>query len=105
VTLPLFTSRRRHPVRCTNCGTKLERVLPGVPYYTLAFITGMLLEIAVLVSLFLIVVGQWKWIVVIVAGLTALNLGVSVFLNNRTRVEYANIEDARRDKPGRWYPE
>ena len=41
----------------------------------------------------------------IVAGLTALNLGVSVFLNKRTRVEYANLEDARRDKPGRWYPE
>jgi hypothetical protein len=42
---------------------------------------------------------------VIVAGLLALNLGVSAFLNARTRVEYVNIEDARQDKPGSWYPE
>lgn len=105
VTLPLFTSRRRHPVTCTNCGVKLERVLPGVPYYSLAFITGMMAEAGALASLFLSITGHWTWIAVIVAGLAALNLGVSMFLNSRTRVECVNIEDMRRDKPGRWYPD
>ena len=104
VTLPLFTSRRRDPITCTNCGAKLERVLPGVPYCTLAFIAAMLLEAAVPVSLILTIFGKWIWIAGIVAGLVALNLGISAFLNSFTRVEYANIEDARRDEPGRWYP-
>jgi hypothetical protein len=104
VTLPLFTTRRRHPVTCTNCGTRLERVLPGVPYYTLAFITGMLLEAAVPLALLLGIFHQWAWIAVIVVLLLALNLAVSAFLNTRTRVEYADIADARRDKPWRWYP-
>jgi hypothetical protein len=29
---------------------------------------------------------------------------VSAFLNSRTRIEYADVTDARRDQPGRWYP-
>jgi hypothetical protein len=104
VTLPLFTTRRRHPVTCINCGAKLERVLPGVPYYTLAFLTGMLIEAAVPVGLILAIFQQWSWIAVIVASLLLFNLAVSAFLNSRTRVEYADIQDARRDQPGRWYP-
>lgn len=104
VTLPLFTTRRRHPVTCTHCGTKLERVLPGVPYYTLAFMTGMLLEAAVPLALILAITRQWAWIAVIVVVLLAFNLAVSAFLNSRTRVEYADVTDARRDKPFRWYP-
>ena len=34
--LPLFTSRRRKPVTCSNCGRRLEVVYPGPSYYTLA---------------------------------------------------------------------
>ena len=105
VTLPLFTTRRRHPVTCTSCGVRLERVLPGVPFYTLSFITGMLLEPAILATLVLAIFEQWAWVAAIVAGVLAFNIAVSAFLNSRTRVEYADLEDARRDKPGRWYPQ
>lgn len=105
VTLPLFTMRRRHPVTCTNCGAKLERVLPGVSFYTLSFITGMLFEPAMFAALVLAFFRQWAWIAAIVAGVLAVNLAVSAYLNSHTRVEYADLEDARRDKPGRWYPQ
>jgi len=104
VTLPLFTTRRRHPVTCTNCGARLERVLPGVPYYTLSLITALLLEAAIPIALFLGFFRQWTGIAVIVAGLLAVNLGISAFLNARTRVEFVDPADARKDKPGRWYP-
>lgn len=78
--------------------------MPGVPYYSLAFMTAVLLEAALPMALFLAIFRQWAWIAVIVAGFVAINLGISAFLNARTRVEYVNIEDSRRDKPGRWYP-
>jgi hypothetical protein len=104
VTLPLFTRRRRDPVTCTNCGAKLERVLPGVAYYTLAFITGMMAEASVLVLVLLALFGQWGWIALLVGFLLVTNLGTSAFLNSRTRVEFVDPADARKDKPGRWYP-
>lgn len=104
VSLPLFTTRRRRPITCTNCGARLERVLPGVPYYALSFITALLLEAALPIALILVFFRQWVWVGLIVAGLLAINLAVSAFLNARTRVEYANLEDARADKPGRSYP-
>ncbi len=102
VTLPMFTTRRRHPVTCTNCGAKLERVLPGVPYYTLAFITGMLTERAFMLFLLFIISHQWTWSAVMMAGVFVINLASSAFLNARTRVEFVEPADARRDNPGRW---
>jgi len=105
VKLPWFVSRRRDPVTCTNCGTKLERVLPGVPYYTLAFINGMLAEAAIPISLLLLLLGQRTWLAALVIALVTLNLGVSAFLNSRTRVEFVDPADDRRDEPGRWYPD
>jgi hypothetical protein len=36
--------------------------------------------------------------------LATFDLATSAFLEARTRLEYANVEDARRDVPGRWYP-
>jgi len=104
VTLPLFTTRRRSPVTCGNCGAKLHRVLPGVPYYTLSFITALMLEASLLPLLLLGLFRQWGWIAVVVIVLLAVNLAVSAFLNSRTRVDFADPEDARKDKPGRWYP-
>ena len=104
VPLPLFAGRRRSPVTCTGCGTKLERVLPGAPYYTLSFLAALMLEAALPLALLLALLRQWMWIAVIVLLLVAFNLATSAFLNSRTRIEYENIEDARRDVPGRWYP-
>jgi hypothetical protein len=104
VTLPWFTTRRRHPVTCTNCGAKLQRVLPGVPYYTLSFITALMLEASSIPLFLLGLFRQWGWMAVVVMVLLAVNLAVSAFLNSRTRVEFAEPEDARKDKPGRWYP-
>jgi hypothetical protein len=103
VKLPRFVTRRRSPVTCAHCGTKLERVLPGVPYYTLATVTGLLAEAAVPVSMVLLL-GRVAWIFALVIGLFLLNLGVSAFLNSRTRVEYVDPADGRHDVPGRWYP-
>ena len=104
VRLPLFISRRRSPVTCTNCGTKLERVLPGVPYYSLAFVTAILTEISGVALLLLGVSRQWTWIGTLFIGIALINLGVSAFLNARTRVEFVDPADGRRDLPGRWYP-
>jgi uncharacterized protein (DUF983 family) len=104
VHLPLFARRRRDPVTCTNCGVKLERVLPGVPYYTLSFIVAILIEIAMVPVLFLIFARQWSWIAVVIAAAVAINLAASAFLNARTRVEFVDPADGRRDLPGRWYP-
>jgi hypothetical protein len=105
VVLPWFTSRRRHAVTCTNCGARLQRVLPGVPYYTLALVTGLLSEAAILPMLIFILLGKWGWIAATVIGLMVINLGASAFLNARTRVEFEDPADARKDKPGRWYPQ
>jgi hypothetical protein len=33
-----------------------------------------------------------------------INLAASSFLNARTRVEFVDPADARKDKPFRWYP-
>jgi uncharacterized protein (DUF983 family) len=104
VTLPLFTTRRRHAVTCTNCGAKLERVLPGVAYYSLSFITGVLTESAFMVLLLFVILHLWTWIAVMLTGVFLINLAASAFLNSRTRVEFVDPADARRDKPGRWYP-
>lgn len=104
VSLPLFTSRRRDPVTCKNCGTKLERVLPGVAYYTLAFMTAVLAEAGFMVALVLAFFSQWAWIAALVVGFVVINLGVSALLNARTRVEFVDPADGRRDRPGRWYP-
>jgi uncharacterized membrane protein YdfJ with MMPL/SSD domain len=79
-------------------------VLPGVPYYTLSFVVALMLEAALPLSILLGLFRQWMWIGLVVAALVAVNLATSAFLNSRTRVEHANVEDARRDKPGRWYP-
>ena len=79
-------------------------MLPGVAYYSLSFVTGMMSEAAVLVSFFLVLSGQWRWIALLVGFLLVTNLGVSAFLNSRTRVEFVDPADARKDKPGRWYP-
>ena len=104
VNLPLFTKRRRESVTCTNCGVKLERVLPGVPYYTLSFVVAIMVEIAVLPLLFLFFARQWSWFAVVIGAAVAINLAVSAFLNARTRVEFVDPADGRRDLPGRWYP-
>ena len=105
VQLPLFTSRRRSAVTCTDCGTKLERVLPGVAYYSLAFFTGIIMEASVFAMLLMAFFQKWLLIGGVIVGLVLLNLGVSAFLNSRTRVEYAEPKDARKDQPGRWYPQ
>jgi uncharacterized protein (DUF983 family) len=104
VTLPLFATRRRHPVTCTNCGARLERVFPGVPYYTLSFIVAILIELAVPASMLLALLRRWDWIAVTIVGGLIANLAASAFLNARTRVEFVDPADARRDQPGRWYP-
>src|SRR5215510_9485309 len=104
VDLPLFTTRRRDPFTCPNCGTKLERVLPGLPYYSLAFVTAVLAEIAVLIGLILAIFQQWFWMAALIAGVVVINLGISAFLNSRTRVEFVDPADGREDIPGRWYP-
>ena len=105
VMLPVFTTRRRSPVTCTDCGTKLERVLPGLAYYSLSFITGMLAEAGALAVLLLGWMKEWVWIAVVVSSLVLINLAVSALLNWKTRVEFFDIKDARKDQPGRWYPE
>lgn len=100
----MFTSRRRHPVTCTNCGARLERVLPGVPYYTLSFVIGMLAQVAAVPLLFLVLLQQWVWAVLTIVIVVLLNLAASTFLNSRTRVEFVDPADTREDKPFRWYP-
>jgi uncharacterized protein (DUF983 family) len=105
IRLPMFISRRRRPVTCTSCGVKLERVLPGVAYYSIMTLIGLLTEVAALPLLFLVFLQQWLWIAVYIVALVAIHLGVSAFLNSRARVEFADPADARQDKPGRWYPE
>ena len=104
VQLPLFTSRRRSPVTCTDCGTKLERVLPGAAYYSLAFFTGIVMEASGFAMLMMALFQKWLLLGGVILGLVLLNLGVSAFLNSRTRVELAEPKDARKDSAGRWYP-
>ena len=104
IQLPVFVSRRRHSVTCTNCGARLERVLPGLPYYSLKFGTALVTEITILPLVIFGFMGKWVWIAALLLGLTLVNLGISTFLNARTRVEFADPADARQDKPFRWYP-
>ena len=104
MTLPLFVSRRRDPITCSNCGAKLERVLPGIHYYSLRTAATVLQEAAVPGVIVLALFKGWVWVAVVVVALSLVNLGVSSFLNSRTSVEFADPKDARKDVPSRWYP-
>jgi hypothetical protein len=64
----------------------------------------MMTEAAFLALGILALFGQWGWIALIIGFLVVTNLGTSAFLNSRTRVEFVDPADARKDKPGRWYP-
>jgi hypothetical protein len=104
VNLRWFTTRRRTPLSCSCCGTRLHRVLPALPYYTIEFLTALMVEVAMLPVLLCLFMKRWDWIALIVAAVLAVNLLVSAFLNSRARLEFADPADARQDKPGRWYP-
>ncbi len=79
--LPLFTSRRRKPVTCGNCGRRLEVVYPGPSYYTLALASGLLLELSVLPVMLLVFLQRWMLIGAIVGAFLLASCLATVFLN------------------------
>jgi hypothetical protein len=104
VVLPVFTTRRRSPMSCTNCGAGLSVVYHAPYYYTLALVTGLLFEMSFLPVLLLLILHEWWWLAAIFAATVAINYLASAFLNSRARVEFSEPRDSRRDSPGRWYP-
>lgn len=65
---------------------------------------AIIMESSVFAMLMMALFQKWLLIGGMLLGLVLLNLGVSAFLNSRTRVEFAEPKDARKDEPGRWYP-
>jgi len=77
-------------VTCTNCGVKLERVLPGVPYYALSFIAALLVEILAVASLFLLVEHEWMWIAGVAVALFGLMLSGAALLDSVSGMFWTN---------------
>ena len=105
--LPAFSTRRRLPVTCTNCGQRLEIVYPKPWYYTLSLAAGLLVELSVLPLLFLIILQQWVWFAAVIAAFTLGNYLSTAFLNARAtiRVDTDPLDEgSSRELLGRWYP-
>lgn len=107
IVLPVFSSRRRRPVACTNCGQRLEIVYPKPWYYTLSLAAGLLVELSIIPLLFLFILQQWAWIATVVAAFAVGNYLSTAFLNARAAIQVDDDdldEVSRKEVFGRWYP-
>jgi uncharacterized protein (DUF983 family) len=89
VGLSLSSVRRKRRVTCTQCGAKLEVVVPGALYgfVTLsAVILGSMLVPTLLMMMF---EKRWAMTALAIALLFALILGSNEFLNRRSTVQQA----------------
>jgi uncharacterized protein (DUF983 family) len=90
VRLSLSDVRRKRRVTCTQCGAKLEVVVPG-GLYSLVTITAVILGSMLVPALFMLMFEKrWAMVVLAVALLFALIFGSNELLNRRATVQRAD---------------
>jgi len=89
VQLSLYDVRRRRPVSCTQCGAKLEIVVPGGLYGLVTFTAVILGSMLVPTLLMLMFEKRWAMIALAVGLLFALIFGSNELLNRRAVVQRA----------------
>jgi hypothetical protein len=88
----LSNVRQRRRVTCTQCGTKLEIVVPGGIYVLITFTAVILGSMLVPVLLMSIFEKKWGAIALAISLLFALIFGSNELLNRRAAVQRAGGE-------------
>jgi uncharacterized protein (DUF983 family) len=89
IQLSLFNVRRKHRVTCTQCGTKLEVVVPNV-LFTLVTLADVILASMVVQAFFLLMFERrWAMAALAVTLLFALIFGTNELFNRRATVQRA----------------
>jgi uncharacterized protein (DUF983 family) len=89
VYLSLSSVRRKRRVTCTQCGAKLEVVIPG-GLYSLVTLAAVILGSMLVPTLFMMMFERrWVMVTLAVALLFALIFGSNEFLNRRATVQRA----------------
>jgi len=95
VQLSLSSVRRKRRVTCTQCGAKLEVVIPG-GLYSLVTLSAIILGSMLVPTLFMMMFDKrWAMVALAVALLFALILGSNEFLNRRATVQLAPAQGPR----------
>ena len=89
VRLTLHDVRRIRRVTCTQCGTKLEVLVPNVLYSLVTFTAVILGSMLVPALLMLMFERRWTMVALAVALLFALIFGTNEFFNRRATVQRA----------------
>jgi len=89
VELSLFNVKRRRQVTCHSCGTKLDIVVPGGPYYLVIVTVSILVSMLVPVTFTMMLGRQWATIALGLVLMLALILGCNELLNRRAIVQRA----------------
>jgi uncharacterized protein (DUF983 family) len=90
VPLSLSNVRRKRRVTCTQCGTKLEVIIPGAQY-SLVTLSAVILGSMLVPTLFMMMFEKrWAMVALSVALLFALIFGSNELLNRRAIVQRAD---------------
>ncbi len=89
IQLSLFNVRRRRRVTCTQCGAKLDIIVPGGQYTLVTWTAAILGSMLVPVLIMLMFDRQWATIALAIGLLFALIFGSNELLNRRATVQRA----------------
>jgi uncharacterized protein (DUF983 family) len=89
ISLSLYNVSRKRKVTCTQCGAKLEVVVPHVLYGFVTFTAAILGSMLVPVLLMLMFERRWAMVALAVALLFALIFGANELFNRRADVQKA----------------
>jgi uncharacterized protein (DUF983 family) len=89
VALSLSNVRRKRRVTCTQCGAKLEIIVPAGPYALVTWTAVILGSMLVPVLIMLMFEKRWPTIALAIALLFALIFGSNELLNRRATVQRA----------------
>jgi uncharacterized protein (DUF983 family) len=89
VQLSLSSVSRKRRVTCTQCGAKLEILIPGGPYSLVTLSAVILGSMLVPTLLMMMFEKRWAMVALAIALLFALILGSNELLNRRATVQRA----------------
>jgi len=105
--LELFSGlRRRRERTCPQCGSPVEIVVPGIPYYAVTVGFGLVGSVIGTFWLVLAFMGQWYWLAAMIVLSLAISMCGDLYLKHIT-VAHSLVD--RHEKAaraaGRWYPD
>jgi hypothetical protein len=103
IQLSLSNVGRRRRVTCSQCGAKLEIVVPSGLYGLVTWTSAILGSMLVPVLLLLTFARQWPTLALAIALLIALILGSNELLNRRAIVQRSPAPDPNPSALRRWF--